>query len=144
MRLVIGKPGRGQDTKSLCLGLRQKLARRGARCDLRVLPGTRGAVPAGIPGRPGETRQPVPAFATLPMLKDWLEQRCKALWSEITHGKLPGTLAEVWVQERPLLMPMPGPFEGFVEHTKRVSPTCLVHFERNRYSVPASYLRNAR
>jgi hypothetical protein len=26
-----------------------------------------------------------------------------------------------------------------VEHTKRVSPTCLVHFERNRYSVPASY-----
>jgi hypothetical protein len=31
------------------------------------------------------------------------------------------------------------PFDGFVEHTKRVSPTCLVHFERNRYSVPASF-----
>jgi hypothetical protein len=30
-------------------------------------------------------------------------------------------------------------FDGFVEHTKRVSPTCLVHFERNRYSVPASF-----
>ena len=30
------------------------------------------------------------------------------------------------------------PFDGFVEQTKRVSPTCLVHFERNRYSVPAS------
>ena len=28
---------------------------------------------------------------------------------------------------------------GFVEHSKRVSPTCLVHFERNRYSVPASF-----
>jgi hypothetical protein len=26
-----------------------------------------------------------------------------------------------------------------VEHTKRVSPTCLAHFERNRYSVPAPY-----
>lgn len=36
-------------------------------------------------------------------------------------------------------MRMPRPFDGFVEHTKRVSPTCLVHFERNRYSVPASY-----
>nr|ART90513.1 mobile element protein [uncultured bacterium] len=83
--------------------------------------------------------QPVPAFATLPMLNDWLEQRCKALWGEITHGKLPGTLADVWAQERPLLMPVPRPFDGFVEHTKRVSPTCLVHFERNRYSVPASY-----
>src|SRR5690606_20039207 len=29
--------------------------------------------------------------------------------------------------------------DGFVEHTKRVSPTCLIHLERNRYSVPASF-----
>ena len=36
-------------------------------------------------------------------------------------------------------MQLPRPFDGFVDHTKRVSPTCLVHFERNRYSVPASY-----
>ena len=28
---------------------------------------------------------------------------------------------------------------GFVEYRKRVSPTCLIHFERNRYSVPASF-----
>lgn len=31
------------------------------------------------------------------------------------------------------------PFDGFVEHTKRVTPTCLIHLERNRYSVPASF-----
>src|SRR3546814_3635832 len=31
------------------------------------------------------------------------------------------------------------PFDGFVEYRKRVSPTCLIHFERNRYSVPASF-----
>jgi hypothetical protein len=36
-------------------------------------------------------------------------------------------------------MPSPRPFDGFVEHRKRVSPTCLVHLERNRYSVPASF-----
>ena len=36
-------------------------------------------------------------------------------------------------------MPMPTPFDGFVEQTKRVTPTCLVHVERNHYSVPASY-----
>ena len=36
-------------------------------------------------------------------------------------------------------MPVPRAFDGFVEHTKRVSPTCLIHFERNRYSVPAPY-----
>jgi hypothetical protein len=37
------------------------------------------------------------------------------------------------------LMKLGRPFDGFVEHTKRVSPTCLVNFERNRYSVPASF-----
>ena len=30
-------------------------------------------------------------------------------------------------------MPLPRPFDGFVEYAKRVSPTCLVHLERNRY-----------
>src|SRR3546814_3077130 len=34
---------------------------------------------------------------------------------------------------------MDRPFDGLFEHTKRVSPTCLVHFERHRYSVPASF-----
>ena len=85
--------------------------------------------------------QSAPAFPTLAALNDWLEDRCKTLWTEITHGKLPGTVADVWEQEKSALTAMPRPFDGFVEHTKRVSPTCLVHFERNRnrYSVPASY-----
>lgn len=81
----------------------------------------------------------VPAFGSLDELNDWLERRCIALWSEVEHGKLPGTVAQAWEEEKPYLMPVPRPFDGFVEHTKRVSPTCLVHFERNRYSVPASY-----
>ena len=36
-------------------------------------------------------------------------------------------------------MQVPRPFDGFVEYAKRVSPACLVHLERNRYSVPASF-----
>ena len=36
-------------------------------------------------------------------------------------------------------MQLPRPFDGFVEYGKRVSPTCLIHLERNRYSVPASF-----
>ena len=55
------------------------------------------------------------------------------------HGGLPGTVADIWAQEVASLMPLGQPFDGFVEHSKRVSPTCLVHFERNRYSVPASF-----
>jgi len=83
--------------------------------------------------------QQAPAFDTLDALNDWLQARCKALWSEIAHNKLPGTVADVWAAEQPALMVPPRPFDGFIEHIKRVSPTCLVHFERNRYSVPASY-----
>ena len=83
--------------------------------------------------------QQAPRFASLDALNDWLEQRCKALWGEIAHAHLPGTVAEVWTAERACLMQPARAFDGFVEHTKRISPTCLVHFERNRYSVPASY-----
>ena len=36
-------------------------------------------------------------------------------------------------------MPLWRPFDGFVESHKRVSSTCLIHLERNRYSVPASF-----
>jgi hypothetical protein len=33
-------------------------------------------------------------------------------------------------------MPMPTPFDGYVEVLARVSSTCLVSVQRNRYSVP--------
>jgi hypothetical protein len=83
--------------------------------------------------------QQAPNFATLDELNGWLELRCQALWDEIKHGQQPGTVAHVLAAERACLMQPARPFDGFVEHTKRVSPTCLVNFERNRYSVPASY-----
>jgi len=48
-------------------------------------------------------------------------------------------VADVHAAEIGSLMPLGRPFDGFVEHTKRVSPICLIHLERNRYSVPASF-----
>jgi transposase len=83
--------------------------------------------------------QPLPSFPDLDALNAWLERRCVEQWGEIQHGVLPGTIADVQTDEVASLMPQGRPFDGFVEHTKRVSPTCLVHFERNRYSVPASF-----
>jgi transposase len=83
--------------------------------------------------------QPMPSFPDLDALNVWLEERCIAGWGQIVHGSLPGTVADVHAEEVASLMPLGRPFDGFVEHTKRVSPTCLVTFERNRYSVPASF-----
>ena len=83
--------------------------------------------------------QPMPEFPNLDALNVWLEQRCTELWPEIPHGAQVGSIADIWANERAALMPLPCAFDGFVEHSKRVSPTCLITFERNRYSVPASF-----
>ncbi len=83
--------------------------------------------------------QSMPGFPDMEALNAWLEERCVAQWGEIPHGVLPGTVAQVHAAEVGCLMPLGRPFDGFVEHTKRVSPTCLITFERTRYSVPASF-----
>ena len=51
----------------------------------------------------------------------------------------PNLGAGVRAQEPAALMPLPPAFDGFVEQTKRVSPTCLISFDRNRYRVPAAF-----
>jgi hypothetical protein len=48
-------------------------------------------------------------------------------------------ISDAWAEKAQHLMPLPRLFDGFVEYAKRVSPTCLIHLERNRYSVPASF-----
>lgn len=82
-------------------------------------------------------------FASLAELNDWLAHRCKALWAEIGHPQLDQTIERAWLDEHNELMPVGNPFDAFVELTKRVSSTCLVNHERNRYSVPASYANRA-
>ena len=81
-----------------------------------------------------------PSFASLDELNDWLKNACIAMWADIRHPeRARQSVAEVWTEERSQLMELPRPFDGFVEHIKRVTPTCLIHMERNRYSVPATW-----
>ena len=83
--------------------------------------------------------QPMPSFPSLTALNEWLETRCQTLWVQTQHGSHLSTIADAWAEEVKQLIQLPRPFDGFVEHPKRVSPTCLIHLERNRYSVPASF-----
>jgi hypothetical protein len=76
-------------------------------------------------------------FGSFVELNAWLGERCRALWGEVRHpehGQF--SVAEMLEHERPHLMPMPEPFDGYVEKPARVSSTCLVSVARNRYSVP--------
>lgn len=60
------------------------------------------------------------------------------MWSEIPHAALQGNVADVLAEERLALMSLPPALDGFIGHSKRVSPTCLISLERNRYSVSTS------
>jgi transposase len=76
-------------------------------------------------------------FGSLVELNVWLAERCRALWEELRHpehGQF--SVAEILEHEREHLMPVPEPFDGYVENPARVSSTCLVSVQRNRYSVP--------
>ncbi len=48
------------------------------------------------------------------------------------------TVLQIFEEERAALVTLQGPFRGFHEITAAVSKTCLVTFDRNRYSVSAT------
>ena len=79
-------------------------------------------------------------FTSFAELNAWLAQRCRTLWGELRHPEHPTlSVADVLEQEQSQMMPMPTPFDGYVERPARVSSTCLVTVSRNRYSVPCEY-----
>ena len=64
-------------------------------------------------------------------------------WALTPHGLEAGTVADVRAEEAQHLMPLSRTFDGFVEYAKRVSTgACLVHLDRNRYSVPGQSFAN--
>lgn len=89
-------------------------------------------------------------FSSFEELNVWLTTRCRVLWTQLEHPDYAGiTLADALEQEQPHLMAMPSgwpratPFAGYVETTGKVSSTCLVHVDKNRYSVPC-HLANSK
>ena len=76
-------------------------------------------------------------FGSFAELNVWLGDRCRTLWTEIRHPDHDQfSVAEMLEHEQLRLMPMPEPFDGYVENPARVTSTCLVSASRNRYSVP--------
>ena len=73
-------------------------------------------------------------------LNAWLGQRCRECWDELRHPEFGHfSVLEMLEQERLEMMPMPTAFDGYVEKSAKVSSTCLVSVDRNRYSVPCEW-----
>ena len=71
-------------------------------------------------------------------LNAWLLDKCVAFAKAHKHPELPDkTIWQVFEEERPKLVPVPGRFDGFHATLASVSKTCLVRFDTNKYSVPS-------
>ncbi len=78
---------------------------------------------------------------SLAELNAWLLQACQDSWAELSHPDWPElTVADVMQDERGRLMALPKAFDGYVEQPLRVTSTALIHFQRNRYSVPCEWV----
>ena len=69
-------------------------------------------------------------------LNAWLLDRCIAYAKAHKHPELTDrTIWQAFEAERPKLVPISGPFDGFHATQASVSKTCLVRFDNNKYSV---------
>jgi hypothetical protein len=81
---------------------------------------------------------PRPKFKSYAELNAWLLDRCVAWAKAHPHPELRDrTTWDIFEEERPSLVPYAGPFDGFHAVPASVSKTCLVRFDKNRYSVDA-------
>ena len=81
---------------------------------------------------------PKPRVKSLAELNAWLVDQCIAYARRTQHPEFKDrTVWEVFQEERPSLMELRGPFDGFVEKAVRASTTCLITADQNRYSVDA-------
>jgi transposase len=77
--------------------------------------------------------------ADLTQLNQWLQDRCRTLAAGHPHPEFPErTVGEVFMEEQARLLSVSVPFGAYKELPVRVSSTCLVAYDTNRYSVEAS------
>jgi transposase len=90
----------------------------------------------------GRFFQPRLRFASIEELNGWLEAEC-CRWAETQRHpeQKELTVAQAWAAERCALQPLLAPFDGFHETEHAVTGTCLISFDRNRYSVMAKAVR---
>ncbi|MCJ2077257.1 IS21 family transposase, partial [Methylobacterium sp. E-016] len=87
----------------------------------------------------GRFFKPTPRHPSLAALNGWLEERCIAWAMTASHPvQRDRTVMAVFeTEDRPALVTLHAAFDGFHEVEVAASPTCLVRFDNNRYSVEA-------
>ncbi len=91
--------------------------------------------PLGAIGTPG------PRVQDFRELNEYLRELCLQ-WAKSHRqpGFKPQGVWQVFEDEKSHLIPLPSHFDGYVESPARVSPSSLVSFDRNRYSVDCHHV----
>jgi transposase len=77
-------------------------------------------------------------FSTFVEMNAWLLDRCVAYARDHPHPeRKDNSVWDMFETERPSLVPYAGRFDGFHARAAAVSKTCLVQFDKNKYSVMA-------
>jgi hypothetical protein len=105
-------------------------------------PGIEGAhEKGGVEGEVGRFRRnhlvPVPSFGSFSQLNAFMLGACESDLGRRIDGR-PGTVAEQFAVERPLLRVIESAFDPAELSTVRVDAKALVTVRQNKYSVPAS------
>jgi len=84
---------------------------------------------------------PRPKVKDFRELNEYLRERCLQWAKTHPHPDVKGqSVWQVFEAEKPHLIPLPPPFDGYAERPARVSPSSLVSFDRNRYSVDCRHV----
>ncbi len=74
-------------------------------------------------------------------LNAYLRERCLQWAKTHPHPDFKDqSVWQVYEAEKPHLIPLPPPFDGYAERPARVTPSSLVSFDRNRYSVDCRHV----
>lgn len=84
---------------------------------------------------------PRPKVKDFAELNDWLRSRCIQWAKSRPHPSLCGqSVWQAYEAEKERLIPLPPRFDSYGERPARVSPSSLVSFDRNRYSVDCRHV----
>ncbi len=79
-------------------------------------------------------------FESLEKLNEYLLQRCEQLACKRKHPQFKSqSIAQVFEHKKKKLLELKQPFEAYKEVNASVTSTCLINFDRNRYSVDCAY-----
>jgi transposase len=84
---------------------------------------------------------PRPKVQDFHEINAYLRERCLQWAKTHPHPDFKDqSVWQVYEAEKPHLIPLPPPFDGYAERPARVSPSSLVSFDRNRYSVDCRHV----